>query len=472
MNNSGDGAVRKKDDSKIDYLLAFKFIFKDPAWVSKILIGGILVALGVFVVPLFIVEGYFVRIVRHISSGEDFGLPEWDDWGELLKTGFKLTLVRFIYTAPLLFLIPFYALIPLLLSSFIESRQPVYMIFFMFLMLFSQSIFMVMGFAIGFWILAVEIRFARERNIQSCFQFRSLYSFIKNNFKEYVPVFLMILGASYLGGLGMFLLYIGIFFTFFYSYCVKAHLEGQLLRKTTDATGMMGVKESKSLKRKELNRRFFAVAIFVFCLVVFIYAAVLGAFIWHLSGNNGQARSEVQKLVRSANLHIEEARAQRKAADDQLKSKTNIPSKSPKSKTNFHRLQLAHEEYLSNIDDVKEEETAGIEELQKIILNTEASESYKRYVLLKIEALNQERSLDEVKKTYSSNLAEAHRLRAIGDEMSGSYEYYMEQAQKQKQNEYPYYLSHAFEKNSEVLSYLALHIAEFTLAYHRDFLIR
>ncbi len=64
---------------------------------ARILIGGILGALVFFVVPLFLGNGYLVRVVRQVATGDTETPPAWEDWGELFVDGLVSLLISFVY---------------------------------------------------------------------------------------------------------------------------------------------------------------------------------------------------------------------------------------------------------------------------------------------------------------------------------------------------------------------------------------
>lgn len=63
---------------------------------KTILIGGLLTLLGVFVVPLILVTGYVVRVVRAVADNDD-QLPEFTDWRALFVDGLKGTVIGLAY---------------------------------------------------------------------------------------------------------------------------------------------------------------------------------------------------------------------------------------------------------------------------------------------------------------------------------------------------------------------------------------
>lgn len=76
----------------------------DKQWLSKLLIGVLMSILAFLIVPALILQGYLVKVIRHVMGGNWDSLPEWYDWGKLLKDGFFVTVAQFIYTLPFIIL--------------------------------------------------------------------------------------------------------------------------------------------------------------------------------------------------------------------------------------------------------------------------------------------------------------------------------------------------------------------------------
>ena len=81
---------------------AFTFPFKDPNWLSKLLVGALFLILSIFVVGIFIIAGYFVQTIQRVMRREENALPEWTDIGVMLVVGFKFCVVYLLYVVPIL----------------------------------------------------------------------------------------------------------------------------------------------------------------------------------------------------------------------------------------------------------------------------------------------------------------------------------------------------------------------------------
>ncbi len=60
-----------------DFAKPFGFVFQDPDWLSKILIGGLFEIASIFIIGIFFVAGYCARLARTSSPG----------WNRRCRTG-------------------------------------------------------------------------------------------------------------------------------------------------------------------------------------------------------------------------------------------------------------------------------------------------------------------------------------------------------------------------------------------------
>lgn len=74
------------------------FPFRDERWQSKLLVG-MLFALGTpFIVPQWFALGYLHEISRTIIQGGELALPEWRNWGRLLRSGLRVFCAAVVFT--------------------------------------------------------------------------------------------------------------------------------------------------------------------------------------------------------------------------------------------------------------------------------------------------------------------------------------------------------------------------------------
>jgi hypothetical protein len=66
---------------------------------SKVVILGVLFLLSIFIIPIFLMLGYVLRVIKASLAGVD-ELPAFDELGEMLVDGIKLFIVYLIYSLP------------------------------------------------------------------------------------------------------------------------------------------------------------------------------------------------------------------------------------------------------------------------------------------------------------------------------------------------------------------------------------
>ncbi len=95
----------------MDYAKALTFLWEDPRWKEKVAIGtgvmlvsGLLMPVLIGFVGILIVMGYCVRVLQNVRDGNQYPLPEWDQWSEDLARGFKLAVVAVIWALPAILL--------------------------------------------------------------------------------------------------------------------------------------------------------------------------------------------------------------------------------------------------------------------------------------------------------------------------------------------------------------------------------
>lgn len=84
---------------------AVRFVFDDEQWVGKIGIGAVMSLLAFLLIPIPLLIGWGVGVVRNVMNMEPRPLPAWEDWGKLFSDGIKVIVAQFVYTLPFLLLL-------------------------------------------------------------------------------------------------------------------------------------------------------------------------------------------------------------------------------------------------------------------------------------------------------------------------------------------------------------------------------
>ena len=75
---------------------ALNYPIKDDTSLKTILIGGLLSIFSFLLIPIFLLQGYFLRVLEGASEGTS-AAPVFDDWGELFVDGLKMFVVTLVY---------------------------------------------------------------------------------------------------------------------------------------------------------------------------------------------------------------------------------------------------------------------------------------------------------------------------------------------------------------------------------------
>ena len=75
---------------------SLNYLRSSEEWVKTVLIGGVLTLFGIFLVPLVLVVGYYVRVLRG-TMRDEAEPPVFDEWRDLLTDGLKGFAIYLVY---------------------------------------------------------------------------------------------------------------------------------------------------------------------------------------------------------------------------------------------------------------------------------------------------------------------------------------------------------------------------------------
>ena len=215
---------------QFDFAKPFSYVFEDPDWLGKILIGGLFYIAGFFIIGWFFIFGYVARTARNIIAGHARPLPEWTNIGEFFNEGLRLFAVVLAVIIPLIVL-AIGVMIPAGVLGSIENEGAAAIGGLM-----SGTIaclFVPISLAITFFLPAMLLFAAVEQRFGAAFEFGRIWPFIKQNIGNYVLAIVVYLIARFIGGFGIMLLCIGVVFTGFWSFLITAHGFAQVYRLAT-----------------------------------------------------------------------------------------------------------------------------------------------------------------------------------------------------------------------------------------------
>ncbi|NPA31001.1 MAG: DUF4013 domain-containing protein [Chloroflexi bacterium] len=105
----------------MDIARSFVYMFEDRDWVSKVLIGVVIALAGILLLPLPILSGYLIAIVRNVMRGDET-LPNWNDIVRYWVDGLILWVALLVYTLPF-WLIPLLLMIPAMFAGGAGSQD-------------------------------------------------------------------------------------------------------------------------------------------------------------------------------------------------------------------------------------------------------------------------------------------------------------------------------------------------------------
>lgn len=207
---------------------AFTFVFEDDAWITKILIAAAILLVGVLfswvlLIPLILsvalLNGYMVEIIRRVIRGQVDGLPEWDNWGDLIAEGLKVLVIQIVYMLPLIIA----SLCMIVPAAAAESSEGLSVFLSVVL-----SCFMVLWAILATIVLpAATAVYAANDDLAAAFRFGEVFALVRNNLSTYLITLVMTWVASFVGGLGSIVCGLGTFLTSPYGTMVTGHLYDQ-----------------------------------------------------------------------------------------------------------------------------------------------------------------------------------------------------------------------------------------------------
>ncbi len=205
-------------------LLAYPF--KDKKSGTKILIGSLLIFSSAIIpiLPALIVLGYIMQIAKRIIDGDgQLSMPNWDQWSEYLKEGFKWFVVLLIYAIPLILI--FSAGYLIYMVSFVglialeESANPSFWSFIlpffgMGVLFFSMFIGILLALVEFLFLPAGLMHIVHTGKLSSIFKLREWWPLMKKNFLGFLVAMIFLFGFYYFMMMAFSALYLSVLLCF------------------------------------------------------------------------------------------------------------------------------------------------------------------------------------------------------------------------------------------------------------------
>ncbi len=216
---------------QFDFAKPFTYVFEDPRWLPKVLVGGLFYMAAIVIVGIFFVAGYVARVARNVIAGAATPLPEWDDLGGIFAEGLRLVAVALVYALPMIVFVAA-IVIPAAVVGAFDSDGIAHALGSGIAGCFS-CLMVPVSLAIMFFLPGSLLFAAVEQRFGAAFEFGRIWPFIKTNIGNYLLAVVIFLIARFLGGVGVVLLCVGVFFTAFWALLITAHAFAQVYRVAT-----------------------------------------------------------------------------------------------------------------------------------------------------------------------------------------------------------------------------------------------
>ncbi len=180
----------------MDIAKAFTYVTDDERWIGKIGIGALISLFSFLIIPIPLLAGYMVGVVRNVKDGVVNPMPEWEDWGLLFKDGLSIIVAQLVYTLPFWLLSCIAGAGTVGMGSLAETSED----------LAAAGMFATFGpvgcltlvFLVALFFLspAIVIQYVRTNELGSTFRFGEVFAIAKENVGNIVLIALVTFGIA------------------------------------------------------------------------------------------------------------------------------------------------------------------------------------------------------------------------------------------------------------------------------------
>lgn len=223
---------------------AVRAIFKDPDWLKKLLLASLFSFLGIFIVGAIILQGYLLVYSERVARAEPRPLPEWEDYGELLRKGFLGTIVALAYSLPIVIVGVLLALltIPLIIASS-GSNASADAIAGISTLAICGGIALILPLAFLVLVIVPAAHaqlIMHDYSLGAAFRFGEVFGIIRRNLGQYLLMTVLYFAAlMFLSQIGQLACFIGIYPATVIAQLFQYHLLGQFCWHERAARGAL-----------------------------------------------------------------------------------------------------------------------------------------------------------------------------------------------------------------------------------------
>jgi hypothetical protein len=210
---------------------AFSYVFEDEQWISKVLLGGVILLIPI--VGWIAVSGYMIKVAQNVAQGNPRPLPQWGEFGDHFMRGLYAFVIGLVYLIPVFVLEGLFFCVTGGLAAGTRRGEGTAAGL---LGVCFVPLILILSLGLTFVLYAALARYVATNTMSEAFKFKEVIASVRANFTPWLMLWLVSLLAGLVGGLGLIACGIGVLFTSFYGVCVQGHALGQ----TVAQQGMMG----------------------------------------------------------------------------------------------------------------------------------------------------------------------------------------------------------------------------------------
>lgn len=212
----------------MDFNDSVKFIFRDPAWIKKLLLLFLFSMLGITVPAA---SGYLLEVSRQVRrNGSDALLPEWGDFGTYYIDGLRFLLGTIFYALPAIMMGVATVIAALACAQLCDADTGLVWVWVM--VILGGGLTMLCMLFLAFVNPGVAIMAMDDPSWSFAFNLSRLRRLVFMDCKNFLIVMLLVAAFNAFAQLGTSLLVVGIMFTAPWASLATANLWGQLARRS------------------------------------------------------------------------------------------------------------------------------------------------------------------------------------------------------------------------------------------------
>lgn len=202
------------------------YIFEDEKWVTKVLIGGLVLMIPI--IGQLVLIGYMLKTAQNVARGVERPLPEWGEFGDILMRGLYGFIISLVYMLPYIIVYGIFACAMGGFSAAMEGNEdPSALIGG--LACVMMPIMLLLAFLGGLMSYAGWARYIATDQLSEAFKFGEVFAMVRNNLGLFLMAVVVVgILSSIVAMLGIIAIFIGMFFTMFIAYLMQGHALGQL----------------------------------------------------------------------------------------------------------------------------------------------------------------------------------------------------------------------------------------------------